>query len=115
MSESLVSSKALNKEVLAAALGQLPDWQIVSSNSPKYPSQQYQELYRSFKFESFEAAMGFMTQATPIISQLDHHLRWENNWRTVAVWLTTWDAGHQISSLDLELAKQLTLLYQKLS
>lgn len=100
---------------LTAALVQLPKWQVVASALPKAPDQQCYELYRTFKFPSFEVAMSFMAEATPIISQLDHHPRWENNWRTVSVWLSTWDAGHQVSSLDIELAKQLELLYNNLS
>ncbi|HPY42404.1 MAG TPA: 4a-hydroxytetrahydrobiopterin dehydratase [Thiolinea sp.] len=104
---------ALTQEELEAALRQLSDWQVVvSSTLAKDAKQQSYELHRVFKFASFEAAMGFMAQATRLITQLDHHPRWENTWRTVSVWLTTWDAGHQPSMLDLQLARQLDALWK---
>ena len=53
---------------------------------------------------SFADAIGFMNAAVPKIDALQHHPRWENVWRTVSVWLSTWDIGHQPSELDLELA-----------
>lgn len=104
-----MSFSTLSAVELAAALVELPDWQVVLSTSAK-DNRQQQALYRNFKFASFEKAMHFMAQAVPMISQLNHHPRWENNWCTVSVWLTTWDAGHQISSLDVELAQQLEAL-----
>ena len=43
-----------------------------------------------------------------------HHTRWENIWRTVRVYLTTWDIDHQISDRDIQLAKYLpeALIYK---
>lgn len=103
----MVNLTELTKQELTEALAQLPKWQIVSSTLPKAPNRQRYELYRAFEFASFEDAMSFMAQATPFITQLDHHPRWENLWRTVSVWLSTWDIGHQPSVLDLELASYL--------
>lgn len=105
-----MATTELSKDELAAALAQLPYWQLVTSPALQDPSRQRAELYRSFVFSSFEDAMAFMTKAVPLITQLDHHPRWENSWRTVSVWLTTWDAGHRPSSLDIQLAQQLELL-----
>ena len=42
---------------------------------------------------------------------VDHHPDWENIWRTITVWLTTWDLGHLPSIYDIELAEYLDQLY----
>ncbi len=73
------------------------------------------ELSRVYEFSSFEEAMAFMSEATTHISQVDHHPRWENIWRSVSVWLTTWDIGHKPSMLDIELARYLDQLRGKYS
>lgn len=112
MPPSPVSLKELTEAELAAALVELPEWQVVASALPKIPTRQRYELYRAFEFASFEDAMLFMAQATPFITQLDHHPRWENLWCTVSVWLSTWDIGHQPSLLDFELARYLDNLYK---
>jgi pterin-4a-carbinolamine dehydratase len=44
---------------------------------------------------------------------VDHHPRWENIWRTVTVWLSTWDIGHKVSRLDLELAQYFEALWAR--
>jgi pterin-4a-carbinolamine dehydratase len=49
--------------------------------------------------------MNFMHVASKHISEVQHHPRWENVWRTVVVWLSTWDIGHKPSRLDIELAQ----------
>ena len=60
-----------------------------------------------FEFASFEDAIAFMGGAARRISEMDHHPRWENIWRTVSVWLTTWDIGQKPTELDLQLARYL--------
>ena len=48
------------------------------------------ELFRVFEFASFEDAIAVMGAAVAEIVRLDHDPRWENIWRSVSVWLTTW-------------------------
>ncbi len=48
-----------------------------------------------------------------IVQHPQHHPRWENTWRTVRVWLTTWDIGHKLSQYDLDLAQYLDNLFGK--
>lgn len=91
---------------MLAALEQLPGWEVVTSRLPD-SSLERLELFKRFEFNSFKAAMAFMTAAAAPIAALQHHPRWENVWRTVTVWLTTWDIGHRPSTLDVELAKRL--------
>ncbi len=52
-----------------------------------------------------------MLNATRHISKTDHHPRWENVWRTVSVWLSTWDIDHKLSHYDVDLAEYLENLY----
>lgn len=69
-------------------------------------------LMRSFEFASFEDAMHFMFSATRHIGRVDHHPDWENIWRTITIWLTTWDIGHKPSHYDVELAQYLDELFE---
>jgi pterin-4a-carbinolamine dehydratase len=59
--------------------------------------------------------MDFMQQAAKYVSNLDHHPRWMNIWRTVTVWLSTWDAGHRVTLLDVSLARFLERTYQQVN
>lgn len=65
------------------------------------------ELYREYQFGTFQKATQFMAKTSPAIDQLQHHPRWENIWKTVRVWLSTWDIEFQPSEYDLSLAKLL--------
>ena len=76
-----------------------------------YPNAR-QELRKAYRFRSFAKAVEFMQSAVPLVEQLQHHPRWENQWRTVTVYLSTWDIGSRITSLDIELAKGLDALYE---
>jgi len=69
------------------------------------------ELMRTYEFATFEDAIHFMSTASRHIAMVDHHPDWENVWRTITVWLTTWDLGHQLSIYDIELAEYLDQLY----
>ena len=82
-------------------------WEIIETDLPGLEPKKRTELFRKFEFASFEDAMAFMGAAEQKISAIDHHPRWENIWRTVLVWLSTWDIGHKPSILDLELARYL--------
>jgi pterin-4a-carbinolamine dehydratase len=105
-----VTLKELTTEELKAALSALKDWRVIESGIPGKEPRKSTELYRAFEFASFEDAIAFMSAAVPHISKAQHHPRWENLWRTVLVWLTTWDIGHKPSQLDLDLASFLEQL-----
>ncbi len=62
------------------------------------------KLHRSFEFESFVEAFGFMSQVALIAEKMDHHPEWSNVYNRVAVDLTTHDADG-ITELDLSLAR----------
>jgi 4a-hydroxytetrahydrobiopterin dehydratase len=71
-----------------------------------------QVLVKTFTFASFEEAMQFMQNATPFISETDHHPTWSNTYNRVEVKLTTHDAGNKITDKDRKLAEYLDKLYQ---
>ncbi len=54
-----------------------------------------------------------MQAAVNPIKELKHHPRWENQWRTVTVYLSTWDIGFRISQLDIDLAGILDRIYKE--
>lgn len=88
-------------------------WELVVSLIPGKEPLKRTELMRTYEFASFEAAIDFMSEASRFISSLNHHPRWENIWRNVTVWLTTWDIGHKPSRYDLELAQYLDGLFKR--
>ena len=61
-------------------------------------------IEKTFRFNNFNAAFGWMTRAAIKAEQLDHHPEWANVYKTVDVTLTTHDAGG-LSALDMEMAK----------
>lgn len=102
--------KPLSPDELSAALSRLEGWEVVTRQSAK--GEPGTELHRSYRFSTFEDAMHFMLVASRYISKKDHHPDWRNSWVQVEVWLTTWDAGHQPSSRDEDLALYLDELYK---
>ena len=67
-------------------------------------------LYKSFLFDDFSEAFGFMTRVALLSQQLDHHPTWTNTWNKVEIWLTTHSAGDVITEKDRELASKIDRL-----
>ncbi len=72
-----------------------------------------QSLEKTFEFTTFEEAMQFMQDATPFISQTDHHPTWSNTYNRVHVKITTHDAGNQVTEKDHTLANYLDELFKR--
>lgn len=106
------TSKELTEHELKEALKSLPGWQISHRPRPDSPNHETVELYKAFKFISFEDAIHFMNTAARFVWNTDHHPDWQNVWVSVRVWLTTWDIGHRISHKDRRLAEYLENLYR---
>jgi pterin-4a-carbinolamine dehydratase len=107
--------RPLTAEEVRKELEALPNWKIVSSPLPgEYPRTRT-ELIRRFKFKRFDRAIAFMQAAVPHIDKVNHHPRWENVFKTVSVWLSTWDSGHVITKLDFDLARYLDGLFEQLN
>ncbi|MGI9602648.1 MAG: 4a-hydroxytetrahydrobiopterin dehydratase [Acidimicrobiales bacterium] len=62
-------------------------------------------LRRSFRFDDFGQAFGFMTRVALIAERLFHHPEWSNVYDRVEIAITTHDAGG-LTELDLEFARR---------
>jgi pterin-4a-carbinolamine dehydratase len=84
---------------------EMAQWTQVATPLPSTPGKVRVELTREYKFKSFQAAILFMTQVAPGCDIAMHHPRWENVWKTLTVYLSTWDGGlHRITDRDITLA-----------
>lgn len=63
------------------------------------------KLSRTFEFDNFVEAFGFMTQVAIIAEKMDHHPNWSNVYNKVTIELTTHDAGNVVTDNDRNLAK----------
>jgi pterin-4a-carbinolamine dehydratase len=108
-----VSITEIPQKEFTSILRTLPGWSEIASPLPGYEPLQQIELRKSFEFESFQQAIEFMDEVSKSVIKTQHHPRWENIWRTVNVWLSTWDIGHKPSQLDVELAREMERIYRK--
>lgn len=93
-------------------LADLTQWEIIEHGAE---GNSRRELHRIYEFKTFEAAFHFMSAAaTRIVSAQDHHPRWENIYKRVEVWLSTFDLENQITDRDLKLARSLEQLWEEL-
>ncbi|WP_370074300.1 4a-hydroxytetrahydrobiopterin dehydratase [Nocardioides sp.] len=77
------------------ALEHLPGWEGDASG-----------LTRTYHFESFADAIGFMAAAAPRIDEMDHHPEWTNVYDRVDVRLVSHDVSG-VSGRDVRLAEVL--------
>jgi pterin-4a-carbinolamine dehydratase len=104
----------ISDESLEIALqGTLSQWRKVVSPLPEAPDTDRVELFREFNFKSFRDAISFMNEVAPGCDIAIHHPRWENIWKTLRVYLTTWDIGHRISDRDIQVAKYFDKAYSE--
>ena len=66
-------------------------------------------IHKSFKFEDFSEAFGFMVRVAMVAEKMDHHPEWSNVYNKVDVTLTSHDAGG-VTQKDLTLAKAMDSL-----
>jgi pterin-4a-carbinolamine dehydratase len=101
----------LSDEVLAQELEQLEGWEPVQTTYP--PRREIRKMYH---FKSFQAAIEFMCYAVPSIEAKPvHHPRWENQYRAVTVYFSTWDAGSKVTRYDIDAARMMDTLYRSFS
>ena len=84
----------------AAALGELDGWAEVDGRDA---------ISKSFQFNNFSEAFGWMTRVALVAEKADHHPEWFNVYRTVDVTLATHDAGG-VTQKDIDLAKAMDTL-----
>ena len=63
------------------------------------------KLTRTFKFENFVEAFGFMSKVALVAEKMSHHPEWKNVYNKVKITLTTHDEGNTITEKDRKLAK----------
>ena len=81
---------------IAAELAKLSGW-----------AWEHDALAKTFEFADFRDALAFMVRAGFEAEALNHHPEWMNVYETVAVRLTTHDAGGKVTTLDFELAQRM--------
>jgi 4a-hydroxytetrahydrobiopterin dehydratase len=85
----------LTADARKAALGKLSGWSEVAGRDA---------IARTFIFQDFNEAFGFMARAALVAEKSDHHPEWRNVYKTVEVTLATHDAGG-VTEKDIALAK----------
>ncbi len=71
------------------------------------------KLVRSFEFENFIQAFGFMTQIAIQAEKVNHHPWWSNVYNQVSIKLSTHDAGDIVTQKDRDLASAIDQIYAK--
>jgi 4a-hydroxytetrahydrobiopterin dehydratase len=79
----------------AAALQELKGWSAKEGRDA---------IVKTYKFQDFNAAFGFMSRVALKAESMNHHPEWFNVYDRVEVLLTDHDAGG-VSALDVELAQ----------
>jgi 4a-hydroxytetrahydrobiopterin dehydratase len=80
---------------ITSRLPEVPGWDLTDG-----------KLQRTFTFDNFVQAFGFMTSVALLAESMDHHPDWSNVYHRVTIGLNTHDVGG-ISQLDFDLAKKI--------
>ncbi|MGO3306514.1 MAG: 4a-hydroxytetrahydrobiopterin dehydratase [Sphingobacterium sp.] len=68
------------------------------------------KLYKTFEFEDFSVAFGFMTRVALLAEQQNHHPSWKNTYNVVEIWLTSHDEDDVVTDKDRRLAQAIDKL-----
>lgn len=88
-------ARSLDRAELESLLQQLPGWSIAEN-----------KLHKTFRFNDFSEAFGFMTRVAMAAEVMNHHPEWRNVYDTVAIDLYR-HSKNDITDLDVELATQI--------
>jgi len=91
----MAERKKLNDSEIQESLSELSGWRIENG-----------KLHKSFQFDSFVDAFGFMTKSALVAEAMNHHPEWFNVYNKVTVDLSTHDL-EGISTWDFDLAKKM--------
>lgn len=92
--------KRLTTEESAVAVARLEDWSLDNDG---------RAVCKSFVFEDFIEAFGFMSLVAILAERAGHHPEWYNVYNKVVIRLTTHDLGG-LSARDLNLAGEIDSL-----
>lgn len=87
-------AEKLTAEERKSALSDLSGWSAVDDRNA---------IEKTYEFDDFNQAFGFMARAALAAEKMDHHPEWFNVYNRVEVTLSTHDAGG-VTSKDIELA-----------
>lgn len=62
------------------------------------------KLKRTFEFNNFIEAFGFMTRVALVAEKMNHHPNWSNVYNKVTIELCTHDQGNIVTERDQKLA-----------
>ena len=68
------------------------------------------KLKKTFRFNDFIEAFGFMSRVAIIAEKMNHHPNWRNVYNTVSFELNTHDAGDVVTDKDHKLAEEIDKL-----
>ena len=68
------------------------------------------KLKKTFTFDNFVEAFGFMSKVAIIAEKMNHHPNWSNVYNTVSFELNTHDAGDIVTEKDHKLAAEIDKL-----
>ena len=71
------------------------------------------KLYKEFTFKDFNEAFAFMNQVADLANKADHHPTIKNSWNKVELWLSTHEAGDQVTEKDENLAEEVDSLLEQ--
>ncbi len=102
-----ISPKKLSRQREHNFLKKFPEWKIIMSDKFDVNGENIRELYRHFEFDNFDDAWKFMSKVKDhIITSLNHHPKWQNNYGRVEIWLSTANIGHNLTKRDIDFAEQ---------
>ncbi|HZI70142.1 MAG TPA: 4a-hydroxytetrahydrobiopterin dehydratase [Nitrososphaeraceae archaeon] len=91
----------LSQQEIELEIGKIQGWKVANG-----------KLNRTFEFENFVQAFGFMTQVAIQAEKMNHHPEWFNVYNKIEINLVTHDING-ISNYDIKLAKTINHLYSK--
>ena len=91
----MTSPSALTGDARRNAIADLDGWQEMDGRNA---------IAKTFTFENFNHAFGFMTRSALLAERMNHHPEWFNVYKTVEVTLSTHDAGG-VTELDIRMAE----------
>ncbi|MBK4215877.1 4a-hydroxytetrahydrobiopterin dehydratase [Paracoccus caeni] len=87
----------LTPEELESGFAALDGWTL---------SEDKTAITKTFEFENFVQAFGFMSSVALVAERLDHHPDWSNIYKTVEISLNSYTLGG-VTNKDIELAKRI--------
>ena len=85
--------RKLSKDEIDQEVSKLDNWKVVNG-----------KIHKTFEFNDFVQAFGFMTKVAMNAEKINHHPEWFNVYNRVRIDLVTHDVNG-ISNYDIELAR----------